>query len=111
MSTHPLAHIICPVGQLQKPPTQAWVAGHATPPRPAQPPQLPGSVSTSVQVPPQRTAPAPHAHVPALHVAPLGQVPVAQRPPQPSSAPHALPAQLGVQPHIALHWHVPDTHC
>lgn len=52
-----------------------------------------------------------HAQAPDKQWSPEGQVPVVHRPPQPSSAPHALPVQLGVQPHIVSHWHDPATHC
>jgi hypothetical protein len=36
---------------------------------------------------------------PLAHRCPLPQAPFSQTPPQPSISPHALPAQLGVQPH------------
>jgi hypothetical protein len=44
-----------------------------------------------------------HAHTPFSQCCPLpGQVPPVQTPLQPSSAPHALPAQLGVHPHTPV---------
>jgi len=38
------------------------------------------------------------AQVPLPHIWQVGQLPVWQVPPHPSDAPHAFPAQLGVQP-------------
>jgi hypothetical protein len=39
-------------------------------------------------------------HCPLAQRRPLGHAPAPQVPPQPSSAPHALPLQFGVQPHV-----------
>jgi hypothetical protein len=39
-----------------------------------------------------------HSQVPSSHASPVGQVPVVQTPPHPSSPPHAASVQSGVQP-------------
>jgi hypothetical protein len=91
------------------PEAQSWPALHAlhaAPPVPQAPSSAPvrhddplqqpeHKVGSHVQTPAEQRCPA--LHDPSWHV-----------PPQPSSAPHALPAQLGVQHELPSHLHTPD---
>jgi hypothetical protein len=82
------------------PPWQLWLprhVEHAVPPKPHALNAVPGRHPPAEQQP-EHVAES-QTHTPAAQVRPLPQVPVAHVPPQPSSAPHAAPAQLGVHPH------------
>jgi hypothetical protein len=72
-------------------------AMHTAPPRPQEESLVPGLQTAPVQHPLHDDVS--HVQTPALHRSPAGQTPFLHTPPQPSSAPHALLLQLGVQPH------------
>jgi hypothetical protein len=77
------------------PPPQAT---HVTPPAPHEPSEVPDSHVLPLQHPAQ-DAPS-HVQTPLMQCWPVPQEPVWHTPPQPSSAPQALPVQLGVHPHF-----------
>jgi hypothetical protein len=70
---------------------------HTWPPVPHAPFVLPSSHAEPEQHPVHDEVS--HAQTPLAQCCPDAQVPVAHAPPQASSAPQALPAQFGVQPH------------
>jgi hypothetical protein len=95
-----------------------------SPPAPHAAPAVPGRHVEALQQPSQEVAS--HTQLPLTHRCPVAQLPLGHGRPQPSSAPHALPAQLGVQhgplvahtcpaaqqlpPQLpAVHWHAPAT--
>jgi hypothetical protein len=92
---------------------------HATPPWPHAVFVLPTSHVLPLQQP-LHEVPS-HTHAPLTQCWPVAQVPAAHTPPQPSLAPHALPAQLGVQgpvpqtlvaplpPHVSPAGHPPQS--
>jgi hypothetical protein len=71
-------------------------ARHVAPPLPQLPTDVPSSHLVPLQQPAQDVAS--HTQAAFEQCCPLPHVPVVQVPPQPSSAPHALPVQLGVHP-------------
>jgi hypothetical protein len=71
-------------------------ASHSVPPLPHAPSLVPLSHVDPVQHP-AHDVPS-HTQRPSSHRCPAPHVPLVQAPPQPSLAPHALPAQLGTQP-------------
>jgi hypothetical protein len=82
----------------------AW---HTVPPIPHALEELPGShVETSQH--PLHELPS-QTHTPVVQCWPLPHEPCWHAPPHPSSAPHALPAQLGVHPHAPAR--PPPPHC
>jgi hypothetical protein len=76
-------------------------ATHACPPLPQALLVVPGSHRPAEQHPVAHDVEL-HVHMPLTHASPLGQEPELHVPPQPSLAPHALPVQLGVHPHVPL---------
>jgi hypothetical protein len=75
-------------------------ARHAAPPLPQALVAVPAKHCPAEQQP-VHEVPS-HAHTPLTQCCPLPQLPVVHTPPQPSLAPHALPAQLGEHPHTPL---------
>ncbi len=110
---HPLpAQHVCPLPphapQLELPQASPLAhAWHTVPPIPHALEELPGShVETSQH--PLHELPS-HTHTPVVQCWPLPHEPCWHAPPHPSSAPHALPAQLGVHPHAPAR--PPPPHC
>jgi hypothetical protein len=87
---------------------------HALPPEPHESRRNPDTHCPAEQQPFAHDATS-QTHEPAMHSVPAPHVPVAQTPPHPSLAPHALPAQLGTQaqifplPHVAGGAHTSPT--
>jgi hypothetical protein len=70
---------------------------HTAPPLPQALPSVPGLHSLPAQHPLHDVAS--HVHTPLAQRWPASHDPASQVPPHPSLAPHALPVQLGMQPH------------
>ncbi len=74
----------------------ATQAAHEAPPAPQAFVALPAWQSPDAEQHPEVQDWASHTHAFYTHLLPLGHVPVPHIPPQPSDAPHVLPAQVGV---------------
>jgi hypothetical protein len=95
------------------PPEQLWAtqvwgavhAAHAEPPAPQALFAVPARHWPAEQQPAGHDVES-HAHTSLTQCSPLPQLPLPHAPPQPSLAPQAFPAQLGVHPHVPL-WPLP----
>jgi hypothetical protein len=103
ISVHVPLQTASPAAQPHVPAVQASPAAHATQARPPLPhalPVVPARQAPDEQQPVQELVS--HVHAPLAQRSPAPQLPVWQTPPHPSSAPQAVPEQLGVHPHVPL---------